>query len=193
VLHDVRLERARDPTRPSATWRWRDNPFIGTRDFDGLRVMMALMNNWDLKDENNLVYERPGGGGVVAVYEVADLGATFGTAGYGWPERTSKGNLDAYRRSRFIRRATPEAIDFESPALPPLFYLFDLPDWARRVRMRAVGRRIPTAHVRWIGGWLDRLSPAQLGDAFRAAGFAPAEVEQYVAVLRARIARLAAL
>ena len=193
VLHEVRLEHARDPSLPSDTWRWRDNPFVGTRDFDGLRVMMALMNNWDLKTENNLVYERIEAGGPVAVYEVADLGATFGTDGYVWPESESKGNLAAYRASRFIRRLTPAAVDFACPAVPPLAYLFDLPNWVRRMRMPAVGRGIPRAHARWIGGWLDRLSLAQLGDAFRAGGFGPSEVDGYVAVLRARIARLASL
>jgi hypothetical protein len=30
----------------------------GTREFNGLRVMMALINNWDLKANNNSVYDR---------------------------------------------------------------------------------------------------------------------------------------
>jgi hypothetical protein len=193
VLHDVRLERARDPDLASGTWRWRDNPLLGTRDFDGLRVMMALMNNWDLKTENNVVYEHVEAGRRVAVYEVADLGATFGTAGYAWPESESKGKLAAYRASPFVRMLTPSTVDFVCPARPPLVYLFDLPNWVRRMRMPAVGRGVPRAHARWIGGWLDRLSPAQIGDAFRAGGFGPREVDGYVAVLRARIVRLAGL
>ena len=39
----------------AATWSWHDNPFVGTREFNGLKVMMALVNNWDLKDVNNRV------------------------------------------------------------------------------------------------------------------------------------------
>ncbi len=35
----------------------RDDPFEDTREWNGLRVMMALMNNWDLKDENNAIYD----------------------------------------------------------------------------------------------------------------------------------------
>ena len=193
VLHEVRLEQARDPQLRSDTWRWRENPFVGTREFDGLRVMMALMNNWDLKTDNNVVYERIQAGVAVAVYEVADLGATFGSDGYVWPESEAKGNLAAYRTSRFIRRLTPAAVDFASPSLPPLPYLFDFPTWVRRLRMPAVGRGIPRAHARWIGEWLDRLTLAQLGDAFRAGGFSPGEVEGYVAVLRGRITRLVSL
>ena len=37
-------------------WKWGDNPFSSTRELNGLRVMMALINNWDLKDDNNSIY-----------------------------------------------------------------------------------------------------------------------------------------
>jgi hypothetical protein len=155
--------------------------------------MMALVNNWDLKDENNAAYEAAGPQGPVTVYEVADLGASFGTAGYAWPESIAKGNATAYRSSSFIRNVTPETVDFAVPARPALAYLFDLPRFIQRMRMRAVGRGIPRASARWMGEWLARLSIAQLRDAFMAAGFAPAETDVYVAVLRARIVRLATL
>jgi len=36
-------------------WSWTGNPFVGTREFQGLKVMMALINNWDLKDINNKI------------------------------------------------------------------------------------------------------------------------------------------
>src|SRR5262249_42423267 len=34
-------------------FEWKDNPFMGSREFQGLKVMMALLNNWDIKDSNN--------------------------------------------------------------------------------------------------------------------------------------------
>ena len=37
-------------------WRWRSNPFVASREYSGLRVMMALINNWNLKDENNSIF-----------------------------------------------------------------------------------------------------------------------------------------
>ena len=193
LLRGAHLERARDPAHALGTWRWSENPFVGTRPFDGLRVMMALVNNWDLKDENNAIYEAAGPQGPVAVYEVADLGASFGTDGYAWPESTAKGNVTAYRNSSFIRSVTPETVDFATPASPAIGYVLDLPRFVHRMRMRAIGRGIPRASARWIGEWLARLSTAQLHDAFAAAGFAPEETDGYVAVLRARIERLTAL
>ena len=39
---------------------------------------MALINNWDLKEVNNAIYEEKGEG---PRYVVSDLGATFGETG----------------------------------------------------------------------------------------------------------------
>src|SRR5712691_11649710 len=55
-MHDVRLKRHREHEKKIGNWRWSENRFRGTRDLNGLRVMMALINNWDLTDENNAVY-----------------------------------------------------------------------------------------------------------------------------------------
>ena len=79
VISNVRLERHLKDEKKAGNWRWRSNPFTGTRKFNGLRVMMALMNSWDLKDENNKVYESEGEG--QKIYVVSDLGASFGTTG----------------------------------------------------------------------------------------------------------------
>src|SRR5207244_3974884 len=54
TVMDVRLERHRKG--PDAMdWKWSDNPFQGTQEFNGLRVLMGLINNWDLKDINNAI------------------------------------------------------------------------------------------------------------------------------------------
>ncbi len=51
-------------------WKWLDNPFSDTRELDGLRVLMALINNYDMKDDQNSIYERDS----VREYAVSDLG-----------------------------------------------------------------------------------------------------------------------
>src|SRR5579864_9036730 len=101
-IRNVRLKREDYQTR--GEWAWREDPFTGSREWNGLRVMMALINNWDLKDENNAIYDekRPGLPDE-RVYMVSDLGASFGTA---WLDRTptkSKGNLYWYARTRFLK------------------------------------------------------------------------------------------
>ena len=59
---------------------------------------MALIDNWDLKDINNAIYDRQG----LRIYLVSDLGASFGSNGRSYT-RASKGNLEAYEKARFIR------------------------------------------------------------------------------------------
>ncbi len=53
VARDVRFERRKDGYKEVGNWSWMENPFIGTREFEGLKVVMALLKNWDLKTMNN--------------------------------------------------------------------------------------------------------------------------------------------
>ena len=32
------------------SWRWDDNPFVGTNELAGLKLMVMLLGNWDNKD-----------------------------------------------------------------------------------------------------------------------------------------------
>ena len=56
VVYDARLKREADGEEKIGAWQWNHDEFTGTREWNGLRVLMALINNWDLKDENNAVY-----------------------------------------------------------------------------------------------------------------------------------------
>jgi len=56
TVTNARLKRSTKNEKKLATWAWADNPFRGSRELNGLRVMMALINNWDLKTVNNKVY-----------------------------------------------------------------------------------------------------------------------------------------
>ncbi len=189
TMHNARLKRA-PGEKKTGSWRWCCNPFATTREYNGLRVMMALINNWDLKDENNSVYRVKGSPDAEELYLVSDLGASFGSTGRSWPAGKAKGNLESYRRSTFIRRATPDEIDFDTPTRPALFYLAILPSFLRRLGLRWIGKCIPRTDARWIGHLLAALSEDQIRDAFRAAGYSPTEVEGFTRVLRERIAGL---
>src|SRR5215472_8549394 len=56
TISNARLKRTPKERKKVANWAWADNPFRGSRELNGLRVMMALINNWDLKTDNNKVY-----------------------------------------------------------------------------------------------------------------------------------------
>lgn len=189
VFENVRLKRHLKGEEKIGNWPWRTGPFTGTRELNGLRVTMAVINNWDLKDENNAVYELNRDGTPEQIYMVSDLGASFATNGRTWTRNKSKGNLTAYRRSGFIRGVTAETVDFYTPA-KALIFAVNPKEYFRRRHLVWIGRDIPRRDASWMGQLLGRLSPEQIRDAFRAAGYAPQDVEAFATVVEGRIDEL---
>jgi hypothetical protein len=185
-MHNVRLKREPRDEEKIGNWSWRRDRFAGSREWNGLRVMMALINNWDLKDDNNAIRNIDG----VPVYLVSDLGASFGTTGFDFTPAESKGNLYHYEYSRFITKVTPECVSFSVPSRPVWIRFFCLPEFISRVRLEWIGQHIPLTDARWIGHILSRLSETQVQAAFRAAGYGPAEVRGFSSVVEKRIADL---
>jgi hypothetical protein len=130
TVHDVRLKRHLTEEK-IGTWSWRDCPFAGTREWYGLRVLMAVINNWDLKDVNNSVYQVRGPQ-PEQHYVVSDLGASFGTTGL---SRSAKGNLEEYRRSKWIHGVSGGYVDFNVPSAPGGGWVFDIPEMEYRMGM----------------------------------------------------------
>lgn len=196
TIRNVRLKRPREGEEKQGIWQWGSNPFLDTREFNGLRVLMALINNWDLKDANNAIYKRKHDDGTAEskqIYLISDLGATFGTTGYTMSLETSRGNLEAYKHSKFISNASSDYVDFGAPSRPTLIETFNLPVFVHRLDLRWIGRHIPRADAKWLGGVLGRLSPDQIRDAFRAAGYSPDEVNDFATIVENRIRALNAL
>src|SRR5829696_8150041 len=77
---NVRFEARPESWKRVGEWKWKRNPFVGTQEFQGLKIMMALINNWDLKDSNNEMLQVSGQDGNELHYIISDLGATFGHA-----------------------------------------------------------------------------------------------------------------
>jgi hypothetical protein len=191
VMHNVRLKREEDEKKLDI-WRWRDNPFVGTRELDGLRVMMAVINNWDLKDDNNAIREekRKDADGAKRVYEVSDLGASFGTTGRGLSHTKSKGNVRSYSRSKFITKERPDFVDFNVPSRPGLLLVFNPHEFFGRMGLRWIGRDIPRQNARWVGDMLGELSREQIRDAFRSAGYEGEELDEFTLDFQERIQEL---
>ena len=186
TIHNLRLKRKDKGDHKIGSWSWRKGPFTGTREWNGLRVMMALVNNWDLKDENNAILEEQAG----RVYEVSDLGASFGTSGVLLTKKTAKGNLHSFQKSKFMTKVAAEYVDFATPSLPSIPYLFNPWQYGRRARLRWVGRHINRDDAKWMGQLLGQLSSTQVRDAFRAAGYSPADAAAFTRTLQIRIEQL---
>ena len=192
LVPDVRLQRPSG--KRIGDWNWRHNPFYGTREFNGLRVMMGLIGNWDLKDDNNGIFEDEKLAGP-KLYEVSDVGTAFGTAGKRYSDKKSKGNLQAFARTKLIAHIHKNSIDLNFPKRPPLSSLFEL-EWEfffRQKRILWIGKHIPRADAKWIGSRLAQLSPDQIRDAFRAAGYSPQEIDLCTQAVISRIQELNSL
>jgi hypothetical protein len=179
----VRLERHHGGP-DAAIWSWFDNSFMGTREFNGLRVMMALINNWDLKDVNNAMYSGPNNN----TYVVADLGASLGNTGNFFTR--SKGIAKDYASTSFIHNVSGQYVDFVLHSRPFLLTFFSFRNYRMRTKIETLARHIPIEDARWIGGQLEHLSSNQVRDCFRAGGFSPTEVDTYTRVVVQRIAAL---
>ena len=59
----------------------RDNPFVGTNELQGLKIMMVFFLNWDLLDMQNKVLRVSNGDSIEHDFIISDLGATFGKVG----------------------------------------------------------------------------------------------------------------
>jgi len=112
VVRGAGLERHVAGRKKIGPWSWSDNPFVGTKELSGLKVMMSLMSNWDTAERNNAIYDEGG----ERHYLVSDVGATFGKIGGVFSR--SKDNLKDYSQSDFVRKAAPEYVDFSFKHIP---------------------------------------------------------------------------
>lgn len=174
TFRNVRLEARPDNVERLGEWKWKQNPFVGTRPLQGLKMMMVFMTNWDVLDLQNKVLQV----GNERHYIVSDLGATFGKLGnnnlpiiYRLGRKT--GDPGSFIKTRFIRRVKNGKVEL-----------------SYKGKSRSVFKDITVADARWLHSLLSRLSDAQISDAFRAARFSPSEVALYRQAVRNKINEL---
>jgi hypothetical protein len=189
-LTAVRLKRQATGEHKTGSWMWSSNRFSGTREMNGLRTLMALINNWDLTDENNAIYIESDG---ETRYEVSDLGSTFGNGRLSWPLAKGRGDVRGYARSKMLRSVRDEYVDFRVPTRPELFFIFTPREYFGKLKLRWIGEGVPRSHARWMGEQLDRISPQQFREAFRASGYSAAQADAVVSAIESRIAELKSL
>jgi hypothetical protein len=188
TVRDVRLERYLKGQKKDGNWSWFKNRFTGTKELNGLRIMMALINNWDLKEINNSIYQEKG---ERPRYVVTDLGASFGETGN--TITRSKSNPEDYSKSPFIQKVTADHVDFYLSSRPFFLTAIDIPNYNKRTHMQDVVKNIPIADAIWLGKLLEPLSDDQIRDVFRAAGYNDKDVEENATVVKQRIRDLTRL
>jgi hypothetical protein len=168
---DARFEERGDGVKRGENWDWKSNPFVGKRELNGLLVMMALLNNWDLKTTNNVVLQTTSADGSELRYVISDLGATFGKTG--GPISHSRNEPEKYVKTKFVEGEKGGRVHF-----------------AYSGKQSGLFDQVSVADAKWIGGLLAQLSDKQIEDAFRAADFTPEETQMLVAQVKDRISQL---
>jgi hypothetical protein len=168
---NVRLEARSKDTKREGIWSWTNNPFAGTSEFEGLKIMMALFNNWDLKDENNVILKK----GDELHYVISDLGASFGKLAKrsGGRSGRSVNDPEDYAESVFVKGVKDGNIEFDY-----------------RGQADHLIKGIKIEHGRWLADLLVQLSDRQISDAFRAANYSDEDAALMANAVKARITAL---
>jgi hypothetical protein len=156
-----------DSLKEVGAWRWEDNPFVGSKEYQGLIVLLMLFNSTDLKNSNNSLYEHRNGDLVEQWYLARDVGSALGDTDRFTPRKNHPGT---YERTPFILGLNNGWVDFAYTG------------WYQNL----VWGRITPDEVAWACNLLGRLSDRQLADAFRAGGYKPDTAQRFITAIKAR-------
>jgi len=149
-------------------WSYHHVPFIGTKELNGLLVLMVMLGNSDIKDEQNVIYKlKEPFEGASTWYVARDLGQSFGRTGV---IDAPRGDVKIFEETPFITGMSGQYVKF---------------DW--RGRHASLIDRMTPADVRWICEKLQRLTDRQWQDAFRAGGYAPEVADRYIRRFKQKI------
>jgi hypothetical protein len=150
-------------------WSWQENPFVGTKPYQGLLVILMLLDSSDLKNSNNSMYEfKPKEGWPRRWYVVRDLGTALGETGRLDPKRNDP---DIFERHKFISGVHDGFVEFSYHG------------WHRELYRN----RVMPDDVKWACDLTAQLTDRQWADAFTTAGYEPEVAARFIAALKARI------
>lgn len=161
-----RLEEGYESESP---WPWQQNPYVGTRPFKGLIVANLIVNNWDLKNSNNRIYQVSDAPNVGprTWFVVQDLGAALGRTK--WPTG-NRNDVNGFERQNLIKRVENGIVKFDYNA-----------------RHKELFEDITPADVLWTARLFARLTDEQWRDAFRAAVYPESDANRFIAKLKSKV------
>jgi hypothetical protein len=168
------------------SWAWNDNPFVGTRELHGLKMLVMLLSNWDTKDRRDVAR-----GSNTAIFEhkvsrwrrearylITDWGGSMGRWG---SNIVTRGRWDP----EGFAAQTPQFVTGVQNGVVLFGYA------GQRTADMASGIRVDDAQ--WLCRYLGRITDAQLHEALLASGANTDDARSFMESLRARISQLAAI
>jgi hypothetical protein len=186
TFHDARFELEEPHARTffeEHSWAWNDNPFVGSRQLHGLKILAMLLSDWDTKDRrdvargsNTAIFEhRLSRFRREARYLITDWGGSMGRWG---------GNI--VTRGRWdpegFEAQTPQFVTGVSDGFVQFGYI------GQRTADVALG--ITPSDVRWLLQYLGAITDTQLREALDASGASPDERDRFTRAIRDRIGQL---
>jgi hypothetical protein len=160
-------------------WRWDNNPFMGTKELNGLKILMMLTSNWDSKDQrdtsrgsNTAIFKVSATG--EERFVVTDWGGSMGK----WGGVFSREKWDcegfAKQNREFITSARNGYVEFGY----------------KGQRTADITSNIRTGDVKWLVQYLGRISDDQLRAGLIASGADAKEVGCFTSAIRERLDQL---
>jgi hypothetical protein len=164
------------------SWSWNDNPFVGTRQLSGLKLVTMLLSNWDTKDRrdvargsNTAIFEVPSRWGHEARYLITDWGGAMGRWGSNIVSRD---------------RWDPAGFDAQTPhfvtGVRDGFVNFGY----QGQRTAEITRDITVEHAAWFCRYARRLTEPALRDGLLACGATDDEADVFARSLVERVRQI---
>ena len=165
------------------SWAWDDNPFLGTPELNGLKIVVMLLSNWDTKDRrdvargsNTAIFEqRRSGWSREARYLLTDWGGSMGKWG---SNIATRGRWDPAG----FEQQTPQYVTGVKDGFVQFGYVGQ--------RTADIARNISIGDVRWFAPHLSRLDETFLRQALLASGATDDEAARFTLAILARIRQL---
>ena len=175
------------------SWAWNDNPFLGTAELSGLKIVVMLLSNWDAKDRRDVAR-----GSNTAVFEYRVPRREHRLPRWPRPKREARylitdwGGAMGKWGSTIVTRGRWDADGFE--AQTPQFVTGvsnGVVSFGYRGQHTAdIAADIPVPHARWFFAIVRGLTERQLVDGLEASGATADEAARFARALVARISQL---
>ena len=171
--------------RAAGEWSWYENPFVNSQQFRGLIVAQLILNNWDMKTNNNRIYDATDPAAVPRhQFMVRDVGsslghsrqnrffAMLGTRG----AQGSKNDLDDFEQQGFIESVEGNKVKFDY-----------------RGMNQSLVDTVTVADVIWACEQLAKIPDSHWKAAFEAGWYPQAHADRYIRKIKEKIAQGLAL
>jgi hypothetical protein len=175
------------------SWAWNDNPFLGTAELSGLKIVVMLLSNWDAKDRRDVAR-----GSNTAVFEYRVPRWEHRLPRWPRPKREARylitdwGGAMGRWGSTIVTRGRWDPDGFE--AQTPQFVTGvanGLVSFGYRGQHTAdIAADIPVAHAQWFFAIASGLSERQLVEGLEVSGATDDEAARFARALLGRIRQL---